>query len=60
MNIAGTHHETIDSHGYPRGLSSDELSVRARIMAIADIFELFLRSGVYLDFAYCYLSPRAD
>ncbi len=36
---AGTHHETLSGTGYPRRLSADELSVPARIMAIADIFE---------------------
>ena len=36
---AGTHHETLRGDGYPRKLSADQLSVPARIMAIADIFE---------------------
>lgn len=36
---AGTHHETLIGTGYPRELTSDELSVPAKIMAIADIFE---------------------
>ncbi len=36
---AGTHHETLDGNGYPRGLTAVELSIPARIMAIADIFE---------------------
>lgn len=36
---AGTHHETLRGDGYPRRLSADQLSVPARIMAIADIFE---------------------
>ncbi len=36
---AGGHHEKIDGTGYPRGLTRDEMSVQARIMAIADIFE---------------------
>jgi HD-GYP domain-containing protein (c-di-GMP phosphodiesterase class II) len=36
---AGTHHETLTGSGYPRGLTANELSVPARIMAIADIFE---------------------
>jgi len=37
--IAGGHHETMDGRGYPRGLSREEMSVQARIMGIADIFE---------------------
>jgi len=36
---AGTHHETVTGTGYPRGLKGEELSIPARIMAIADIFE---------------------
>ncbi|MBK7565499.1 MAG: GAF domain-containing protein [Propionivibrio sp.] len=36
---AGGHHERMDGKGYPRGLKRDEMSVQARIMGIADIFE---------------------
>jgi HD-GYP domain-containing protein (c-di-GMP phosphodiesterase class II) len=36
---AGGHHERMDGKGYPRGLTRDEMSVPARIMGIADIFE---------------------
>ena len=41
---AGTHHETLDGTGYPRGLTREELSIPARIMAIADIFEALTAS----------------
>lgn len=91
---AGTHHETLTGSGYPRRLVAEQLSVPARIMAIADIFEaltasdrpykkaktlseavrilsifkkdrhidpvlfdLFLRSGVYLRYAERFLPP---
>ena len=37
--IAGAHHETMIGTGYPRGLKKKEMSIPARIMAIADIFE---------------------
>jgi hypothetical protein len=37
--IAGNHHERIDGRGYPRALKAGELSVPARLMAIADVFE---------------------
>lgn len=37
--IAGGHHETMIGTGYPRKLTKDEMSVAARIMAVADIFE---------------------
>jgi HD-GYP domain-containing protein (c-di-GMP phosphodiesterase class II) len=36
---AGGHHEKMDGTGYPRGLKKEEMSVPARVMAIADIFE---------------------
>ena len=37
--IAGGHHEKMDGSGYPKGLKREEMSVPARMMAIADIFE---------------------
>jgi HD-GYP domain-containing protein (c-di-GMP phosphodiesterase class II) len=36
---AGGHHEKMDGTGYPRGLYAGDMSVPARIMAIADVFE---------------------
>ncbi|WP_104400557.1 HD domain-containing phosphohydrolase [Vibrio penaeicida] len=42
--IAGGHHERMDGKGYPRGLNAGELSVPARVMAIADIFEALTAS----------------
>ena len=36
---AGGHHEKMDGTGYPQGLTRDQMSVPARMMAIADIFE---------------------
>lgn len=92
---AGTHHETLIGTGYPRKLNKSELSIPARIMAIADIFEaltasdrpykeaktlsasieimsfmvkdqhidadlfkLFLTSGIYKTYAQKYLKPE--
>ena len=92
---ATTHHETLDGRGYPRQLTEKDLSVPARIMAVADIFEaitasdrpykrpyklseslkilrnmkknrhidadvysLFIASGVYLKYAKKYLKPE--
>ncbi|RMF06271.1 MAG: HD domain-containing protein, partial [Candidatus Neomarinimicrobiota bacterium] len=37
--FAGGHHEKMDGTGYPMGLTANEMSIQARIMAIADIFE---------------------
>lgn len=36
---AGGHHERMDGKGYPRGLKREQMSVQARMMGIADIFE---------------------
>lgn len=36
---AGGHHERMDGKGYPKGLVREQMSIPARVMAIADIFE---------------------
>ncbi len=36
---AGGHHEKMDGSGYPKGIYAGDMSVPARIMAIADVFE---------------------
>lgn len=36
---AGGHHERMDGTGYPKGLTRDQLSLPARMMGIADVFE---------------------
>jgi HD-GYP domain-containing protein (c-di-GMP phosphodiesterase class II) len=36
---AGGHHERMDGKGYPKGLTRDQMSLQARMMGIADIFE---------------------
>jgi len=92
---ACAHHETMKGTGYPRKLTKEQISLPARIIAIADIFEaltandrpykkaktiseaikilskmkedehidrdlfeLFLKSGVYMEYAKKYLSPE--
>ncbi len=92
---AGGHHEHMDGTGFPKGLKRDEMSVPARIMGIADVFEaltssdrpykkiktlsetigimskmasgghldpdlfdLFLTSGVYKEYAEQYMKPE--
>ena len=37
--FAGGHHEKLDGTGYPQGLTGEQMSLPARMMAIADIFE---------------------
>jgi HD-GYP domain-containing protein (c-di-GMP phosphodiesterase class II) len=93
--FAGGHHERMDGTGYPRGLKREEMSIQARAMGIADIFEaltagdrpykkamklsealrilgrmklknhvdpdlfdVFVREKVYLDFARRFLEPE--
>jgi len=93
--IAGGHHETMIGTGYPKKLCREDMSLTARMMAIADIFEaltaadrpykkakslsesvkimnfmkkdqhidpdlfeLFLQSGVYMDYAKRFLSEE--
>lgn len=41
---AGTHHETLTGKGYPRRLAAEQLSIPARIMSVADIFEALTAS----------------
>jgi HD-GYP domain-containing protein (c-di-GMP phosphodiesterase class II) len=92
--FAGGHHEHMDGGGYPRGLTGEQMSVQARAMAIADVFEaltagdrpykkamklsmalsilgrmsedgkvdpdlfeVFIRDGVYLQYAHTFLDP---
>ncbi len=92
---AGGHHERMDGKGYPRGLTREQMSVQARVMGIADIFEaltakdrpykkgksltesltilgnfklgghvdpdlfdIFIREKVYLDYAFQFLHPE--
>lgn len=95
IEYAGAHHERVDGRGYPNALKGDEMSIPAKIMAIADVYEaltardrpyktpkklsqvlsimrdmknnghldpdlyeLFIKSGVYLDYAKNYISPE--
>ncbi|MDO9081805.1 MAG: HD domain-containing phosphohydrolase, partial [Humidesulfovibrio sp.] len=37
--FAGSHHEKLDGTGYPNHLTGDTLSLQARILAVADVFE---------------------
>lgn len=36
---AGGHHERMDGKGYPKGLKREQMSIPARMMGVADIFE---------------------
>lgn len=43
-DIAGCHHEKMDGTGYPRGLKAEQMTLPARMMAIADIYEALTAS----------------
>jgi len=45
--IAAAHHEKLDGSGYPDGLKDDEISIRIRILAVADIFHALTQDRQY-------------
>lgn len=55
-DIAGSHHEKIDGTGYPRRLKGDQMSIPAKIMVIADIYEALTAS----DRPYKKAKPISD
>ena len=48
-NVAGSHHEKLDGSGYFRGVTGDQLSVEARILAVADIFDALAANRPYRE-----------
>lgn len=42
--FASGHHERLDGRGYPRGRTGAQMSIQARIMAVADVFEALTAS----------------
>ena len=47
VSIIGEHHERWDGKGYPRGLSGEEISLAARISAVADVLDALSSSRPY-------------
>lgn len=47
--IAGAHHEKFDGTGYPQGLKGEEISLGARIIAVADFFEAITAKRHYRE-----------
>ncbi len=45
--VAYEHHEKWDGSGYPRGLKGNEISIYARITAVADVFDALGSDRVY-------------
>jgi len=46
---AAQHHERIDGSGYPYHYSNGELSIEARIIAVADVFQALTQKRPYRD-----------
>lgn len=44
--VAG-HHERLDGTGYPKGLSGDEISLGARILAVCEVFDSMAERAYY-------------
>ncbi|MDO3380631.1 response regulator [Gilvimarinus algae] len=47
--LAMEHHEKWDGSGYPRGLKGEAISIEARIVAIADVFDALTSKRPYKD-----------
>jgi len=47
IQIAGDHHEKWDGSGYPSGLKGEEISLPARIMALADVYDALMSKRIY-------------
>ena len=47
MQIALSHHERFDGSGYPFGLSDEKISLPARLVAIADVYDALCSNRVY-------------
>ncbi|MCJ2036155.1 HD-GYP domain-containing protein [Methylobacterium sp. J-068] len=46
-DIALTHHERWDGHGYPQGLRGTDIPLAGRIIAVADVFDALISERVY-------------
>ncbi len=63
---AGGHHERMDGKGYPRGLTREQMSLQARMMGVADIFEALTaadrpyKSGMTLSQALAIMERMRD
>jgi HD-GYP domain-containing protein (c-di-GMP phosphodiesterase class II) len=47
--VAGAHHERLDGTGYFRGLSGDKLTLPARVIAVADVYDALTARRPYRD-----------
>lgn len=49
LDVAANHHERPDGNGYPQGLSGNQLSLHARMIAIVDTYDAITANRVYKD-----------
>lgn len=47
--VAGSHHEKLDGSGYPSQLGASELSLEARVIAVADVYAALTEKRPYRD-----------
>ena len=47
MSLVAQHHEWVNGQGYPNGLKGDEISLHARILAVADCFDALVSDRPY-------------
>jgi putative two-component system response regulator len=45
--LAVLHHERMDGGGYPHGLAAAEIPIEARIVAVADTFDVLTTNRTY-------------
>jgi len=45
--VAAAHHERLDGSGYPDGLTAERIPLRARILAVADVFDALTQHRHY-------------
>jgi HD-GYP domain-containing protein (c-di-GMP phosphodiesterase class II) len=46
-NVVAEHHECLDGSGYPRGLKGEQISLEARIIAVADVLDALISPRPY-------------
>jgi putative nucleotidyltransferase with HDIG domain len=47
--VAAAHHERLDGTGYPEGLTSEDMSIPARIIAVADVYQALTEKRPYRE-----------
>jgi HD-GYP domain-containing protein (c-di-GMP phosphodiesterase class II) len=47
--IAAAHHERLDGTGYPEGLTAESMSIPARIIAVADVYQALTEKRPYRE-----------